>query len=421
MAIGVRGLSVLAGAVIAMFVGRFLGAEALGKYAIATQTGQLVSVIGLFGLDIAVVRQFSNARANGVRVSHKSLLLVSGIATACLVSSASLLIIFRQIIMANFSSWAVQNDIFLIVALIIIGRGGARFFGAFLRSQGSFNLGQSIEVLVVPLLTCLFCVLLLFEGAIDISMLLLANGIIGIGALLLGGVISFTKSGSTKPVFKADLPGLFASALPLWGVAIIGSISDWYALTVAASRIDLEAAGAFRVAAQVVMAMQVVSIAIFNLYTPKIATAFHKEDIEEVGKLARTATLTSAAFAIPISLILLVFSEAILSVFGSEFQSVAPVLQILVIGQFAFTLTGPSGLSMAMAGYERTNFLYNAIAILILLAVAPIAAESWGLEGLAVAISISILFKNVAAWIWLRFHLGINCLTGTVSEINQFR
>lgn len=419
LAIAIRGTSVLAGAVVAWIVGRFLGSDALGTYAIATQTGQLLCVIGLFGLDLAVVRQFSRARAEGRRVAMDSLIKTAAIAGLALVVIAALLIFSRQAVAERIFANAVPQDIFFLVALVIIGRGGARFFGAFLRSQGAFNLGQAIEALFIPLLTSLFCVYLLAGNSMDVDELLLANGLIGIVALLFGAVLSFARADREQTALRADYKGLWASALPLWGVAIIASVSDWYALTIAASRIDLAAAGTFRVAAQVTMAMQVISIAIFNLYTPKIAAAFHKDSLVEVGKLARAATILSAGLAFPISLTILIFAEPIMGFFGPEFASSATILRILVIGQLAFTMTGPSGLTMAMAGHERTNFNYNAIAIVLLLVAAPLAASIWGLEGLAITVSISILFKNLAALAWLRFRLGLNALTGTVHSLSE--
>ncbi|MCJ2183123.1 MATE family efflux transporter [Novosphingobium sp. 1949] len=414
LAILIRGLSVVASAGLAWFISHYYGARAVGQFALVTQTGQFLSVVGLLGLDIAVVRHFSATRAKNVRLARSSLMQTGGIALSLMVVLALGLWLGRDLLARMVFASALSAGFMALASFMVVGRGGARFFGAVLRSQGDYSFGQSIDALFIPGLCCLICIPIYFYSHISLQGILEVNAALGLLATVIAFAVSLRHTTTRSDGLAPSTRKVFDSALPLWGVGIITSISDWYGLTVAANVLGATDVGYYRVAVQVTLAMQVISLALFNVYTPKISTAFHNGNLKAVGQLTRSATVLSAVCAIPLAVVILIFARPILGVFGPEFASAATVLRILVIGQLAFTLTGPCGLTMSMAGFERVNLALNVISITVLVILVPIATAYWKLTGLASCLSLTVLFKNVSALVWLRVKLGLSVITGKV-------
>jgi len=413
LSVGIRGASVITSAAVTWFISRYYGASANGQFALVNQTAIFLSVVGLFGLDLAAVRHFSAVSSAHGRLSRVTFLQMAAFSFTFLAGISAVVLVARSAIMAGIFNGVIPIEFLIISVFLILGRGGARLFGAVLRSQGHFALGQALEALFTPLTVCIS---ILLVKSLSLFNVLIINAGASILAMTIAFSICLTRtsvSGDIQPSMKT----LFHSALPLWGVGIIANISEWYGLTVTAHLLGTAEVGYYRVATQITMAMQVISLSLFNVYTPKISTAFRESNMEQVGYLTRTATLLSAILALPIAFCILGFSDFILNLFGKEFLVAASVLKILVVGQLFFTLTGPCGMTMAMAGYEKTNLAFSVASILLIVFLVPLATWLWGLIGLAFCVSAVMISKNVASLVWLRLKLGLNVVTGSVAKV----
>jgi O-antigen/teichoic acid export membrane protein len=417
IAIGIRGGSVLAGATLTWLISRQYGAEANGQFALVVQTGQFLSVIGLVGLDIAVVRHFSAARAAQAPLSRRVLLVTSGVALAFLTFSAIFLALNRELIAESIFANSIPKDFIFFSSAILVGRGGARYIGAVLRSQGAYVVGQAVEAFLIPTATVLVCSILFFLGFLRFETILWVTAALGIIIMLGSFPICLAQTSRGRNLTSPALRTLMASAVPMWGVGILSVVGDWYGLVVAANLLGPTEVGYYRVAVQVTISLQVISMALFSVYAPKISASFHKSDLRSVGALTRNATILSAVFTIPLAFTIVLFAEAILAFFGPEFISAAPTLRVLVFGQMALTLTGPCGITMAMAGYERTNLIFNIGAALLLFIIVPFATRHLNIIGLAASLSIVLLFRHLAAVLWLRWKVGLNVITGVIHSV----
>lgn len=122
--------------------------------------------------------------------------------------------------------------------------------------------------------------------------------------------------------------------------------------------------------------------------------------------LSHSARLSLMA-AVLISVPLLLLTEPLLNWLGPDFESAAPVLRILLIGQVIAAAFGSQQSLMTMAGHERA-----AAATLIVGAGANIVAtvvanRFWGLTGAAVASVATVIALNLALAIFLRLRLQI--------------
>jgi O-antigen/teichoic acid export membrane protein len=410
LALGVRGTSVLAGLAVTYVIARRMGAAATAEYALVTQTALLLSTIGLIGMEQAAVRHFSGAVASKLPLSGAMMSRVTGLLAALFLALSALLLLGSDLLSSALST-EIPLGIMVILCVLLVARGLTKFFGAVLRSQRAFTSGQALDTLLVPAGVAL----LLLAGALNnVTSALQATAALSVAGALIGGaaVACYARFGLNN--FAVSFRTLSRSSLALWGSSVAAIGIEWYSLAAAAALLGPEEAGMYRVCVQAAAALQLSTAALYGVYGPRISASFHSANPAWTGRLTRSATRVTVIVSVPVAMLLLVFAEPLLSLIGPEFVTAAPVLRILVVGQVVFALTGPSGLTLAMSGNERANLMISLVSAALLLAVVPLAAQTAGLVGVALAVAMMLSARNVAAFVLVRRLTGINVVTGSV-------
>ncbi|TRD11661.1 hypothetical protein FGU71_07130 [Erythrobacter insulae] len=411
LSLAVRGATVLAGFAVTYLIGHNLGAAATGQFALVSQTAMILSVIGLFGLDVSVVRHFSKTVADKTSVAFSAFakVLASGFGLMCIL--VMVLWLGGEHIWEPLFGIAVPLEMLGVLCALLVARGGVQLLGALLRSQHSFTLGQIISALAIPLATSLALV----SGiAATVYEALWAAALAGLIAAAFGVGAMMRYISRRTDAAQIGMRTVFATSLPLWGVGIAQNIGDWYGLAVSAQMFGTVDAGLYRVSVQIAGALQIVSLAIFAVYSAKISAAFHADDRKLAARLARAALIISSLTAAPLVIILLFGGEFLLAQIGPEFVAAWPILAVLLIGQLALILTGPSGMILAMSGNERANLWITITSTLTLLLILPIAAHAGGLLGIAICVPCVMLLRNLAAYVTVLRKERINIWTGQV-------
>jgi O-antigen/teichoic acid export membrane protein len=416
IALAVRAAAVLAGFAVTFLIGNQLGAAANGQFALVSQTAAFLAVVGLLGLDVSVVRHFAKAAATKARIALAAFWQVTGLGLGLMVVIAAVLWLGGDFIWSALFGDAVPRAMLLVLCILLVGRGGTQLLGGLLRSQHRFTLGQIIAALTIPATTA---IALISGAATSVEDALWAAAFGGLGSILIGAIVMQRHVGRGPEALTIPLRPVLASSLPLWGVGIALNIGEWYGLTVAAQMLGAEDAGLYRVAVQIAATLQIISIALFSIYSAKISTAFHAGDTRQVALLARSAVRVSTAASLPLVIALVVGSEFLLGQIGTEFLPALPLVFILIAGQLAQTLTGPCGLVLAMSGNERTNLAITVSSTVLLLLSVPVAAYFAGLAGIAACISVLMLLRNILAYVVVRRKLGISIWAGTVRPVDE--
>ena len=128
-------------------------------------------------------------------------------------------------------------------------------------------------------------------------------------------------------------------------------------------------------------------------------------------KLQNILQTTATAAALPCLIIiagLVALSGPILTaIFGPFYADAASVLGILGVGQVAFVLTGSCGNLLMMTGHHNVNLLTDLVAAILLFMLAPIAAATHGIMGLAIISAGIVVFRNVCLMLAARKLIGI--------------
>lgn len=411
VSLAVRAGAVLAGFAVTFMIGRNFGAAANGQFALVTQTAAFFAVVGLLGLDVSVVRHFAKSMAAGTKIGLAAFMQVTGIGMSLMVAISMGLWIGGDLIWSRLFGNTVPREMLLVLCVLLVGRGGSNLLSGLLRSQHRFTLGQIIASLIIPLATA---VALIGGLAKSVESALWATAIGGLASFLFGAVAMRRHIGRGPEALAIPLPPVLASSLPLWGVGIALNIGDWYGLAVAAQVLGAADAGLYRVAIQFAATLQIVTMTIFSIYTAKISTAFHADDLKTVAMHARSALRVGIAAAAPVAAVVILAGDHLLGFIGPEFRAALPALVVLVLGQLAYTIVGPSGLVLAMSGNERTNLSITLVGTTVLLVLVPLAAQWGGLMGLALCASGVNLLRQVIAYCIVRKRLKIFIWSGKV-------
>lgn len=156
--------------------------------------------------------------------------------------------------------------------------------------------------------------------------------------------------------------------------------------------------GIYQITIQVSNVVSVLLVVFNTVFAPQIAKLFHQEKISELKKLYINATRFLAAFSLITTSILLVGSEFILSIFGSEFVDGQKSLIIRSIGQFVNVAVGGVWFMLSMTGKPKFQMYANIIAFVINIVINLILIPLYGINGAAFASMITIIFTNVAGY-----------------------
>ena len=412
-AMAMRLTGVAAGFVVMFLIGRWYGPVANGQYAIVTQTGMFLSVIAVGGLDLAVTREFSKAIAESRKLARSTMLRVGLQAVGLALVIMTGLLIGGDDLLALLGREGVPKDSVRIVCLIVLARTLTRITAAMLRSQTDYVLGQAVELLFIPLIT----IALLIAGvARTVEEILWATAAAGLISASIGVAASLRHSSTAPGALQISSGVVFATAIPIWGMAVTQNLADWYALAAVSAISGLYDAGLFRVAAQYASVFSIVSAGLFGTFATQISAAFYAGDKAKVAQLAGSATRLSAVIMLPIALLCAVFARQLLTIIGPEFAGGERLLQALVIGQIAIALSSPASLVLALTGHPRMNFAITACIAVVVVALAPFVVREFGTLGAAIFVSLVLIGGNLAAHTLVRRLEGINALTGKLTR-----
>ena len=412
-AFALRGVGILAGLALTFMLGRFLGASATGIYALVTQTTTFLAAIGLLGLDLSVVRHFSRSATDRKPIAAGMLAKVLGSGMTVLIALAIVIGFGGELVWQGLFGDVVGPEFVQVVCLTLLVRGAAQLLGGILRSQHRIMMGIAVALVIMPLVSA---TALGLGIATTVNEIIWATALGGLLASLIGLAVSFLDISTGPDVLKVPMRIIFASSLPLWGAGITLVFGEWYALSVVARTLSAADAGVFRVATQIAGTLMIITTTISSVYTPQISSAFHGSDRLAVARLGRTAVRFSLMLAVPLALAIIGVTYLFLPMIGSEFTAAMPLVIVMVAGQVLIALFGPAGLVLSMSGHERMSLSISIAGTAALLVFAPLAAMYGGIFGVAICVSAILVSRNLTAYLFVHYRLGIRIWAGQVAN-----
>lgn len=132
-----------------------------------------------------------------------------------------------------------------------------------------------------------------------------------------------------------------------------------------------------------------------QIFAPVIADIHARGEREVLGRLFQTLTKWILGLTLPLAIVVICYAHAIMRVFGHEFESGWSVLVVGTFGQLVNCGVGSVGFLLLMSGHERRLIRVQALMALVMVALSFRLVPLWGALGAAVAAAITNAGMNL--------------------------
>ncbi len=402
-----KGTGVLAGGslfefvsrfVIAYFLARILAAEGYGSYNLATSAAALFSGIGALGLDDAMVRYVAIQSSQGDRKGIVGTLQVGAVVgTIGGIVMGAILYLAAEPVSVGLFDEASLAPMLQIVALVIpfltlsnVLAGAARGFKRMDYSAFAENVVQSVIRMVLV-------VALSFSGFGPVTAVVIF-GISDIAATLtllrlLRSEVRYSEMRWRSG--RREYRPLFRFALPLWLSGTLVQFRKNLETVILGALGTIADVGIFTIASRVNMIGHVVYRSIVTSVKPVLAQLHAAGDRDGLQHMYVTATRWMVSFNLPFFAVMTLYSEELLSIFGSTFAAGATALVLLAAAELVNSATGICGSIIDMAGHTRVKMANSIVWFGVVIGTDFWLIPAYGLIGAAAASLISTAFINI--------------------------
>jgi len=205
----------------------------------------------------------------------------------------------------------------------------------------------------------------------------------------IGSIVDTVNNYTFKSLIQFSSPFFFSNSLAL--------IMGWIDVLMLAVFCSDSEVGIYIVALKISTLAGIVLLAVNAVVAPKFSALHAQNDLIKLKEVAQSSTKLIFWFTVPIIFIVIYFSHNIFSLFGSEFIIAQTTLYLLFLGAFFSAISGSVGFILQMSGHQKKfqNIMLLSISVNILLNYFLI--PRYGMEGAAIATSVSKIIWNAIA------------------------
>jgi len=380
-----------------LLLSRMLGADGYGAYAFAFSLALLLSVPAVLGLMPLLVREITAYRLSSSWGAVRGILRR---ANECVVV-ASVVVCTSAVIVFTVTGWPHGRfhdpslyvlPFIPLVALTSVRQGAMQAFGRIV-------LGRAPETVIMPgtLLVAVIVMALLLGDRFSASWAIGATvgaGLVGliVGAIFLRRVLPL-EARRTAPVF--DTRRWAQAAVPFMLFSVVSTVGAQLPTIVLGTLSDPEDVGIYSVAVRIVRVLLFLSLAVMPAVMPAIAELITLDRTDELQQLMTRSARIVFYGSLPIFLIVIVFTEPLLQLFGSDFGGGETALRILAVGQLVNLACGLPGTALLMRGNAHTMTVTFATTTLLTVVLTAALVPSFGAEGAAIATACGVMASNL--------------------------
>lgn len=404
--LGGRGLKFL----LALFLGRFLGASLYGIYELALSVLVLSGSLSMLGLQSGVVKFVANYHELRKEALVKGT-LISSLSIPFLTSLLIAVLIFLC------SHW-IASEIFHVPQLENVLRMlafGIPFYSLTMMTSFAARGFKAIgyEIIIksfgLPLITGISVGIAFFlgsrlQGAIYGTLIGYVFSSL-IGLYLVFKLFPNILSG-VSAIFETRK--LLRFSLPLSVIFITVGLSAEFNRIIVGAFGSMADVGIYSAAARIGTQLSIILLAINTIVGPMVSAAFAKRDFQTIEALYKLTARWALIFTIPATCLIIFWSQPLLSMFGREFQSGTGILVILCLSRLVGSANGSNGIILQMTERQDLDMINNLIALFINIVVAVILVRPLGALGAAIGIAgatvIVNIIKTIQIYILMRTH-----------------
>ncbi len=403
--IGAAALGFINGVLLA----RLLGPAEFGLYSIILSIINFAATLAVIGLPTFITREVAASVEYGHWNQLKGLLRTAHLgvffATLAILSAFSILLVSGLV--KSISSWTVIIVAMILVPLIAFNQLRA----SILRGLHWVILADIPELLLRPIVM----LILLIGAYFAYTNISTANALgMQLAAIILALVAGtwwlYTRQPELLKAARCEPPQFarLLGTLPFLGIALIAMAEGQVALYLLGYLSGTKQAGLFQAANQIVGLISIGLVAVNMPLQPKLAAAWARKDKPHAQKLITETAHMGAVISLAGVLIVFIFAEIVLGLYGSQYVEAADALRILAVGQIVNAAAGSCGILLMMTGHQKVVMLGMVLALLLNICIAYWAIPLFGVAGGALAATVGMVFWNVFYVIYALFRLRLN-------------
>jgi O-antigen/teichoic acid export membrane protein len=414
---------------LTLVISRLCGASEAGIFFFGFSILLIVSTLARLGSELSglrvVARLYDSGNVAGLRSAVGTRLVV--VVVVAVVASLMLLLSTPEIARHTFGSGAspvLFATASAIPAMSVIGLiseilKGARRIGLALVVQN-----VAVPVLAVPLI--LFASVFSELDAETVSRLLAfavwAVALGGLGACLRVQRARIPSTPSTGfSISASEVLQVIRDAPFLLLVSMMPVLMQWIGATLLGFLAPASAVAGYSVAMRISIAVSIVHSAAAGVVGPQMSIAHAKEDLPQLQLLAQQTGLLIVFITWPALILMILFPDTCMSIFGHGYAGYIDVLRILLIGQMVAALIGHSGMVLVMTGRYPSARLASLVAGMSLVGLAVVTIPALGAEGAAIAMAGSVVLGHLAGILLVRRTLGIWTIPTSWGDLGELR
>ncbi|MEG9295979.1 MATE family efflux transporter [Mangrovibacillus sp. Mu-81] len=359
-------------------ISKLFGATVLGEFSYGFSIISILMIFGKLGLDQGILYYFPRNKYQFVSVSFFVNFIVS------------LFIIF-------IASFVISDSIVKTMLPLIWLLSAEQIFFAIYSVSGRFKEYYLVNGFIAIISRIVIILLFYLANKSDTINVVIAFYISIIMSLLIYLITNkkmFSKINFNSKFFKYSVPLTFATML--------GVIMDRIDIIMIGNMIGKTDVGVYQIATQVATFTSIILYIYNSVFGPKISKLYYTDNIKTLKKVYIKSTRLLALLSFLIFVVILVFNQFILSLFGEVFIKGDLALLIRSLGQFINAAVGSVWLMLAMTGSTKSQMYTNLIACLMNIILNFTLIPVFGITGAAIASTISVIFTNIIGYFLLR-------------------
>ena len=382
-----------------LIIARFLGPEDYGLISLASAVTTIASTVVLVGMAEGVTRYVSFYKGRGEKEKIKGVILSSlEIVLPLAVTAAVLVFLFADEISVKFFSEPNLASVLRVFAVSIPFFPLLRIFNRAIAGFQEIKYAVYSEHILQNLSRLLLLIFLLYMGL----------GIIGAAyAYVIGMIVAasasfyfLNKIFPTKGLKTAPLRReLISFSWPLMFSGMLGLVMGWIDTLMLGYFMTARDVGIYRASLAIANLLKVFPASFMSIFLPIITEMYSRGEVEKMNEINCAVTKWILMLVLPITILMILFSKQVLYIlYGEEYIEGAFALCILVVGRLIISIFRPTSQIIYTVGRTKLVMMNTCIGSALNVLLNFYLIPAYGINGAAIATSVSILTVNSLAF-----------------------
>ncbi len=390
--------SLLLGIGFQWLLARLLGPTKVGIISLALSIFGLAALLAEFGLEQGAIRFVALYMDRGDR-GRAAGVIIAGVRIIGILSLAVAVILFGAAdpLAEQVFGKPPLAPVLRVLAISLPFATVSSFLMFVMRGLKRVEYEAAINQVIVPLLKIGGLIVVVYTvgySVVGVAWALLLVSIVGAALAIISMWQLYPLRGqSERPVLVTR--AMLAFSWPLLLIGIVNKALQEAETLFLGVWVASDQVGIYYTCLRATVLITAFLIAFSTIFAPIMAGLHGRQEHGLFGSLLKTVTKWGFSLSIPVFLVLFVFSDQVLLVFGPGFVEGAPILQILAVSQLVNVATGPVGWALTMSGHPRLELLNSLFFLAVNIALALVLIPRYGIMGAAFSGAVVVVLINL--------------------------